>query len=78
MLIPAKIDIFIGGLVSKRLNSKHNCELVRSFEEDEVKQVVWDCGGNNSPGPDGFAIKFIRKMWEVLKKDVMHFMAEFH
>lgn len=52
--------------------------MVKSFEEDEMKQAIWGCSGNKSPGPDGFTFKFIRKMWDILKKDIMVIMTEFH
>ena len=31
------------------------------FSIDEVKDVVWMCGGEKSPGPDGLTFKFLKK-----------------
>ena len=34
--------------------------LIRPFEEEEVKKAVFDCDGNKSPGPDGFTLAFFK------------------
>ena len=36
----------------------------------EIKNAVWACGNDKSPGPDGFTFKFIKKYWEVLLGDI--------
>ena len=28
------------------------------FSCKEIKDAIWDCGGNKAPGPDGFTFKF--------------------
>ncbi|GJT74474.1 hypothetical protein Tco_1041199 [Tanacetum coccineum] len=33
---------------------------------DEVRNAVWGCGENKSPGPDGFSFEFFRKFWETV------------
>ncbi|GJY86239.1 RNA-directed DNA polymerase, eukaryota [Tanacetum coccineum] len=33
-------------------------DLERAFSKDEIKQAVWDCGLDKSPGPDGFTFGF--------------------
>ena len=35
-------------------------DLVRPFEEEEVKKAVLDCEGNKSPGLDGFTLAFFQ------------------
>nr|GEW57122.1 hypothetical protein [Tanacetum cinerariifolium] len=44
---------------------------------EEVKIVVWDCGSNKSPCPDGFYFAFIKKYWDLLKKDIFEFVDSF-
>ncbi|GKB77670.1 transposon TX1, partial [Tanacetum coccineum] len=45
--------------------------LEKAFDEKEVWDAVRGCGGDKAPGPDGFNFKFIRKVWEVIKPDVL-------
>ncbi|GJX71458.1 RNA-directed DNA polymerase, eukaryota [Tanacetum coccineum] len=40
------------------------------ISKEEVKRVVWDCGVDKSPGPNGFSFSFYRHFWPVIKKDV--------
>ncbi|GJS93260.1 hypothetical protein Tco_0800228 [Tanacetum coccineum] len=35
----------------------------------EIRNAVWSCGENKSPGPDGFTFDFFRKFWDVLGND---------
>ena len=53
-------------------------DLVRPFEEEEVKKAVFDCDGNKSPGPDGFTLAFFQKCWDEVKADIMSVMNDFH
>ena len=48
------------------------------FQKDEIKQAIWDCGSEKSPGPDGLNFKFIKKFWQVIKPDVLRFLNEFY
>ncbi|GKB88884.1 hypothetical protein Tco_0961156 [Tanacetum coccineum] len=34
---------------------------------DEVRNAVWGCGENKSPGPDGFSFEFFRKFWDTVE-----------
>nr|GEV86550.1 putative RNA-directed DNA polymerase, eukaryota, reverse transcriptase zinc-binding domain protein [Tanacetum cinerariifolium] len=45
--------------------------LEREFSEKEVWEEIQGCGGDKAPGPDGFNFKFIRKMWEIIKSDLI-------
>ena len=53
-------------------------DLIRSFEEEEVRKAVLDCDGSKSPGPDGYSLTFFQKCWEEIKADVMLVMNDFH
>ena len=37
----------------------------------EIKKVVWECGIDKSPVPDGFTFGFYRRFWNVIEKDVV-------
>ncbi|GJU47741.1 RNA-directed DNA polymerase, eukaryota, reverse transcriptase zinc-binding domain protein [Tanacetum coccineum] len=43
----------------------------------EIKKVVWDCGGDHAPGPDGFTFKFFTSFWDLLEADVTRFVHAF-
>nr|GEU93709.1 RNA-directed DNA polymerase, eukaryota [Tanacetum cinerariifolium] len=36
---------------------------------DKVRNAVWGCGENKSPGPDGFSFEFFRKFWDTVGSD---------
>lgn len=61
----------------KKLSQEDGEWLSRTFTEEEVKEAIWDCDGNKSPGPDGYNFNFIKKFWLVLKGDLMKFMMDF-
>jgi hypothetical protein len=42
------------------LSIEDNAELIAPFSIEEVKEAVWSCDGNKSPGPDGFNLNFIK------------------
>lgn len=52
--------------------------LERDFEEEEVKAVVFDLGGDKVLGPDGFPLAFFQQLCELTKKDIMVFIKDFH
>ncbi|PNY08829.1 cysteine-rich receptor-like protein kinase [Trifolium pratense] len=52
--------------------------LERPFDEEEVKQAVWECDNFKSPGPDGINFGFIKDLWADIKGDFMRFLLEFY
>ncbi|XP_057452145.1 uncharacterized protein LOC130743952 [Lotus japonicus] len=57
--------------------SRDNADLVAPFDKEEVRSAVWECGGDKSPGPDGFNFKFIHKFWQVVEGDFCKVVNEF-
>nr|GEZ09524.1 putative RNA-directed DNA polymerase, eukaryota, reverse transcriptase zinc-binding domain protein [Tanacetum cinerariifolium] len=53
-----------------RLNEAECGALESRMTIDEIRTVVWDCGSQKAPGPDGFSFLFIKKYWEILKHDI--------
>lgn len=47
------------------------------FTLDEVKAVVWACGGKKALRPDGFMFKFIKNYSDIICDDVMRFTRHF-
>ncbi|GJY96199.1 RNA-directed DNA polymerase, eukaryota, reverse transcriptase zinc-binding domain protein [Tanacetum coccineum] len=52
-------------------------ELESSISKDEFKRVVWDCGLDKSPGPDGFTFGFFRRYWNLLGGDLFDAVSYF-
>ncbi|XP_071699246.1 uncharacterized protein [Rutidosis leptorrhynchoides] len=44
---------------------------------EEIKEAVWNCGSDKSPGPDGYSFSFIKHFWEILKNDIFNFVDDF-
>ncbi|GKE35150.1 hypothetical protein Tco_1454472, partial [Tanacetum coccineum] len=51
--------------------------LERPFSREDIKQAVWECGGDRAPGPDGFTFKFYTFFWDLIQDDVVRFVHEF-
>jgi hypothetical protein len=69
---------FLNSLGFNSLSDDDNALLLAPFDEAEVKETIWSCDGNKSPGPDGFNINFFKSCWPIVKQDVMDFVCEFH
>ncbi|PNX81845.1 cysteine-rich receptor-like protein kinase [Trifolium pratense] len=69
---------FVNGINFNELSTEDNVLLLQPFSEEEVREVIWSCDGNKSPGPDGFNFNFLKECWLTLKSDVMEFLNEFH
>ncbi|GJW37117.1 RNA-directed DNA polymerase, eukaryota [Tanacetum coccineum] len=53
-----------------RLSPDQVGDLERPVTKDEVKTVVWGCGKNKSPGPDGYMFEFFRNFWDIIGSDL--------
>ncbi|KAJ0434139.1 putative RNA-directed DNA polymerase [Helianthus annuus] len=62
----------------KKLSLSEARRLTTRFSEEEIKAAVWGCGGDKSPGPDGFTFKFLKKFWHLLKNRFFEMMAQFY
>ncbi|GJY69402.1 RNA-directed DNA polymerase, eukaryota, partial [Tanacetum coccineum] len=52
-------------------------ELERDVSKEELKQAVWDCGLDKSPGSDGFSFGFYRHFWATIENDVFKAVKHF-
>ena len=52
--------------------------LERPFDEEEVKEAVFDCDGSKTPGPDGFSITVFQTQWDTVKNDIIKVFQEFY
>ena len=68
----------LDGICFQSISQQHNDMLVDHFQEEEVKQAIWDCGSDKSPGLDGMNFKFTKQFWQLIKSDVLRFLDEFY
>nr|GFB97041.1 RNA-directed DNA polymerase, eukaryota [Tanacetum cinerariifolium] len=59
----------INFLFPKRLCLEQAADLELPITRDEIRNAVWSCGENKSPGPDGFSFEFFCKFWYVVGSD---------
>nr|GEW04788.1 RNA-directed DNA polymerase, eukaryota [Tanacetum cinerariifolium] len=59
----------INFLFPKHLCLEPAADLELPITRDEIRNAVWSCGENKSPGPDGFSFEFFRKFWHVVGSD---------
>lgn len=53
-----------------QVSSSDNAFLTSPFTIEEIKETVWSCDGNKSPGLDGFNLNFFKNCWDTLKEEV--------
>ncbi|GJR11897.1 RNA-directed DNA polymerase, eukaryota [Tanacetum coccineum] len=61
-----------------KLSRDQSADLERIFSKEEIKQAVWDCGLDKSPGPDGFTFGFYRRFWNLIECDVEEAVIHFY
>ncbi|CAK8567605.1 unnamed protein product [Lathyrus sativus] len=66
------------GIDFKDLLVEDNVMLEKSFSLEELKDAIWDCDGDKTPGPNGFSLEFFKKGWDFLNEDLMNFLNEFY
>nr|GFA34896.1 RNA-directed DNA polymerase, eukaryota [Tanacetum cinerariifolium] len=52
-----------------RLSTYQFADMDRSVSQDEIRVVVWNCGENKSPRPDGYTFEFFRRYWRFIGSD---------
>lgn len=65
-------------LTNKKIKSEEKDWLIRKFSENEVKEAVWECDSDKSPGPDGFNFHFVKASWDIINYDLLKVLEEFH
>ncbi|GJR88022.1 RNA-directed DNA polymerase, eukaryota, reverse transcriptase zinc-binding domain protein [Tanacetum coccineum] len=61
----------------RSLSATQDYFLISSICATEIRDAVWDCGSDKSPGPDGYTFAFYKKFWDTIKKDVVVFVQDF-
>lgn len=68
----------LDGIFFQSMETHQNDMLLECFSEAEVKRAVWECGSEKSPGPDDLNFKFIKRLWQIIKPDILRFLDEFY
>nr|GEU67334.1 RNA-directed DNA polymerase, eukaryota [Tanacetum cinerariifolium] len=50
----------------KRLSNDQVEILDSCITRAEIRDAVWECGANKSPGPDGYTFEFFRRYWSLI------------
>lgn len=62
---------------TNKISRDESESIEKMFEENELKEAIWSCGANKSPGPDGFSIEFFKHFWEFLKIELLEAFNDF-
>ncbi|XP_058766944.1 uncharacterized protein LOC131640567 [Vicia villosa] len=69
---------FISGVLFSTLSSSEVESLELPFNEEEIKEAVWECDGSKSPGPDGLNLNFVKRSWSFMKEDFIRLFKDFY
>nr|GEU68052.1 RNA-directed DNA polymerase, eukaryota, reverse transcriptase zinc-binding domain protein [Tanacetum cinerariifolium] len=70
-------NIVIRSPFYRQIQDDQNVALISPTCEMKIRNAIWDCSSDKSPGPDGFSFAFYKKFWDSLKYDIMGFVQEF-
>ncbi|KAE8678433.1 hypothetical protein F3Y22_tig00111410pilonHSYRG00088 [Hibiscus syriacus] len=48
------------------------------FSEEKVREAIFSSDSSKAPGPDGFTMGFYKKVWPIIKGNLMKFMEDFY
>nr|GEU86187.1 RNA-directed DNA polymerase, eukaryota, reverse transcriptase zinc-binding domain protein [Tanacetum cinerariifolium] len=54
-----------------QLNPSQVLDLEAEVSIEEIKKVVWDCGTDKAPRPDGVTFGFYKRFWGLIESDVV-------
>lgn len=59
------------------LTESDKLDLIKEFNIEEIRDVVFDMNSNSAPGPNGFGVIFFKKYWESIKGDIFLYVHGF-
>lgn len=65
------------GLNLRTVDRETSSNLEADFGEVEIKAALENLAGDNTPGPDGFPLRFYKVCWPFLKHDILKNFASF-
>jgi hypothetical protein len=60
-----------------RVSQEENDNLMRTFSEKELEDIVMDMKSDSAPGPNGFPVFFFKKLWGLVKLGILHILNDF-
>ena len=57
------IGVRLDNVDFEEITESDNRLLTDPFDEKEIKEAIWNCDSQKSPGPDGVTFSFIKKYW---------------
>ncbi|GKC59266.1 cysteine-rich receptor-like protein kinase [Tanacetum coccineum] len=75
--ISVKGEVYSDPYKAKGATAEFFREHFQSSREIEIQSVVWCCGEDRAPGPDGLNFKILKQNWNVIKDDMIRFFEEF-
>jgi hypothetical protein len=63
---------------SELVSQEDSSELEKPFSLEEIREAVFSCYPEGSPGPDGLPFLFFQKFWELVKDDLYCMFQEFY
>lgn len=67
----------LDGVSFRCSSSSDNAILYFAVTMEEIKESIRSCGGNKSPGLDGFKLNFFKTHWDFLKSEVCALLEAF-
>ncbi|GKD38183.1 hypothetical protein Tco_1258390 [Tanacetum coccineum] len=64
-------------MFTKKLFNDEANYMIRVVNDKEIKDAMFSIGDNKALGPDSFSVKFFKKAWHIVGKDVCRVVKEF-
>lgn len=61
----------------KRISLTQSPFLESEFSIQEIKSIVWNCGGDKTPRPDGYTFKILKENWDTIDENIIRFVKYF-
>lgn len=72
------LGLNLDGVPFRKISDSDNLSLIAAFDPGEVREAVWQCGNDKSPGPDGVNFRFIKQFWHLMSTDIQKLLDDFH
>jgi hypothetical protein len=62
----------------KKVSNEDNINLSMRFDEEEIKDVVFQIKRYKASGPDGIPAEFYHDCWKIIKEDLFSLFDDLH
>ena len=63
--------------VPRTILNQMNNDLTKPIDEKEIKETLLAMNANQAPDPDGMAPMFFKKIWHIVKTDIINAIKSF-